>query len=68
MRQAAGTAVETTGAKTDVAFGIGNTVKTAADEEAAVKAAITNRAGNADKANALKAVNDAMNNAAASAA
>lgn len=59
------TTVETMGAKTTNAFGIGNTVKTAADEEASVQAAINARAGGAQKAAALKAHGDAMAPAAA---
>lgn len=59
-----GTAVETQGAKTAVAFGLGNTVRTAADEQAAVQAAINARAGGADKAAALNEFNEMMKEAA----
>jgi len=63
-QEAIGTTVETQGAKTDVAFGLGNTVRTAADEQAAVQAAINARAGGADKAAALNEFNEMMKEAA----
>jgi len=63
QERAEGTAVETRGAKTGVAFGLGNTVRTAAEEEAAVKAAINARAGGADKAAALNEFNEMMKDA-----
>jgi len=66
--KAAATTVETMGAKTGAAFGIGNTVKTAAEEEAAAQAAINATAGGAAKAAALKAHGDAMAAAAPAAA
>jgi len=55
-----GTAVETQGARTENAFGLGNTVRTAADEQAAVERAINARAGGADKAAALNDFNEMM--------
>jgi len=55
-----GTAVETQGARVDVAYGLVNTNRTAADEEAAVRAAISARAGGVDKAAALSEFNDMM--------
>ena len=58
--KAAATTVETMGAKTGAAFGIGNSIKSAADEEAAAQAKINAIAGGADKAAALKAHGDAM--------
>jgi len=58
-----GSALETHGAKTGVAFGLGNTVRTAAEEEAAVRAAINARAGGADKAAALEEFNEMMKDA-----
>merc|ERR1719171_1226923 len=58
--KAAATTVETMGAKNPQQFGIGNTVKTAAEEEAAAQAAINASAGGAAKAAALKAHGDAM--------
>jgi len=67
-RQEVCIAIETQGAKTDVTFGIGNTVRTAAEEEAAVQAAINARAGGADKAAALNEFNEMMKDAAAPAA
>jgi len=63
-----GTAVETQGAKTTVAYGIGNTTRTAAEEEAAIKAAINARAGGVDKAAALHEFNEMMKETAAPAA
>ena len=66
--KAAATAVETMGAKTGATFGIGNTIKSAADEEAAAQAAINASAGGAAKAAALKAHGDAMAAAVAPAA
>merc|ERR1712187_1039569 len=59
-QQEIGTAVETQGAKTGVAFGIGNTTRTAAEEQAAVQAAINARAGGVDKAAALHDFNEMM--------
>jgi len=67
-QQEIGTAVETQGAKTGVAFGIGNTVRTAAEEEAAIQRGINARAGGADKAAALNEFNEMMKDAAAPAA
>jgi len=64
----AGTTVETTGGKTDVAFGLANTVRTAEQEQAAVQAAINARAGGADKAAALNEFNEMMKVAAPAAA
>ena len=58
-----GTTVETQGGKTDVAFGIGNTVRTAAQEEAALQAAINARAGGAEKAAALNEFYEMMKEA-----
>ena len=52
---AAGTTIETSGAKTDTKFGIGNTVKTASMEDAAAQAMLNANAGGASKAAALKA-------------
>ena len=66
--KAAATTVETMGAKTGAAFGIGNTVKTAAEEEASAQAAINASAGGAAKAAALKAHGNAMAAAAPAAA
>jgi len=57
-------ALETQGGKTDNKFGIGNTVRTAAQEEAGVAAAISANAGGADKAAALNEFNEMMKDAA----
>lgn len=53
-QEAIGAAVESQGTKTEVKYGIGNTKRTAADEEAAINAAVNARAGGADKAAAIK--------------
>lgn len=67
-QEAIGTAVEATGAKTGVAFGLGNTVRTAAEEQAAVDRAINARAGGAEKAAALNEFNEMMKDVGAPAA
>lgn len=64
-QQEIGTTIESQGARTGVAFGLGNTVRTAAEEEAAVQAAINARAGGADKAAALNEFNEMMKDAKA---
>ena len=46
-----------------VAFGVGNTVTTAAEEEAKMAAAMKARAGGGEQLGALKALNDAMGDA-----
>lgn len=58
-----GVSVEASGQKTDVAFGVGNTVTTAAEEEAKMAAAMKARAGGGEQLGALKALNDAMGDA-----
>ena len=58
--KAKGTSVETMGAKTENTFGIGNTVRSAKEEEEAAQAMINASAGGASKAAALKAHGDAM--------
>jgi len=63
-----GTGIETSGAKTGVAFGIGNTVRTASEEAAELRKAINARAGGADKAAALNDFNEMMKQAAPAAA
>ena len=61
MRQGSiGTAVETQGGRTDCAYGLSNTTRTAAQENAAVTAAINARAGSAEKAAALNEFNEML--------
>jgi len=63
-----GTAVETKGANIGAVYGLGNQLRTAADEAAAIQAAINARAGGTDKAAALNEFNEMMKDATAPAA